>query len=57
MYNGLKMEKSTIEIKVLGQTQFVSLKFGIFGGFGLGVKVRNMKIDFNTGGTWHRVGQ
>ena len=23
----------------------------------LGVKVRNMKMDFNTGGTWHRVGQ
>ena len=23
----------------------------------LGVKVRNMKIDFNTGGTWRRVGQ
>ena len=24
---------------------------------GLGVKVRNMKMDFNTGGTWCRVGQ
>ena len=23
----------------------------------LGVKVRNMKMDFNTGGTWRRVGQ
>ena len=23
----------------------------------LGVKVRNMKMDFNTGSTWHRVGQ
>ena len=23
----------------------------------LGVKVRNMKMDFNTGGIWHRVGQ
>ena len=23
----------------------------------LGVKVRNMKMDFNTEGTWHRVGQ
>ena len=22
----------------------------------LGVKVRNMKMDFNTGGTWRRVG-
>ena len=22
-----------------------------------GVKVRNMKMDFNTGGTWRRVGQ
>ena len=22
----------------------------------LGVKVRNMKMDFNTGGTWPRVG-
>ena len=22
----------------------------------LGVKVRNMKMDFTTGGTWHRVG-
>ena len=27
------------------------------GGFWLGVKVRNMKMDFNTGGTWRRVGQ
>ena len=25
--------------------------------FSLGVKVRNMKMDFNTGGTWRRVGQ
>ena len=24
---------------------------------GLGVKVRNMKMDFNTGGTWRRVRQ
>ena len=24
--------------------------------FSLGVKVRNMKMDFNTGGTWRRVG-
>ena len=23
----------------------------------LGVKVRNMKMDFNTGGTWRQVGQ
>ena len=23
----------------------------------LGVKVRNMKMDYNTGGTWRRVGQ
>ena len=23
----------------------------------LGVKVRNMKMDFNTGGTWRRVGK
>ena len=23
----------------------------------LGVKVRNMKMDFNTGCTWHRVAQ
>ena len=23
----------------------------------IGVKVRNMKKDFNTGGTWRRVGQ
>ena len=23
----------------------------------IGVKVRNMKMDFNTGGTWRRVGQ
>ena len=23
----------------------------------IGVKVRNMKMDFNTGGTWHQVGQ
>ena len=23
----------------------------------LGVKVRNLKMDFNTGGTWRRVGQ
>ena len=23
----------------------------------LGIKVRNLKIDFNTGGTWHRVKQ
>ena len=23
----------------------------------LGVKVRNIKMDFNTGGTWRRVGQ
>ena len=23
----------------------------------LGVKVRNMKMDFNTEGTWYRVGQ
>ena len=23
----------------------------------LGVKVRNMKMDFNTGGTWRRFGQ
>ena len=23
----------------------------------LGVKVRNMKVDFKTGGNWHRVGQ
>ena len=23
----------------------------------LGVKVRNMKMDFNTGGTWRRVRQ
>ena len=22
----------------------------------LGVKIRNMKMDFNTGGTWSRVG-
>ena len=22
----------------------------------VGVNVRNMKMDFNTGGTWHRVG-
>ena len=32
-----------------------------FGGelvrFKLGVKDRNMKMDFNTGGAWHRVGQ
>ena len=33
------------------------LKVGIFGQYVLGVKVRNMKMDFNTGGTWHRVGQ
>ena len=25
--------------------------------FNLGVKVRNLKMDFNTGGTWRRVGQ
>ena len=24
---------------------------------GIGVKVRNMKMDFNTGGTWRRVRQ
>ena len=23
----------------------------------VGVKVQNMKMDFNTGGTWHRVRQ
>ena len=23
----------------------------------VGVKVRNLKMEFNTGGTWHRVGQ
>ena len=23
----------------------------------VGVKLRNMKMDFNTGGAWHRVGQ
>ena len=23
----------------------------------VGVKVRNMKMDFTTGGTWHQVGQ
>ena len=25
--------------------------------YNLGVKVRNMKMDFNTAGTWRRVGQ
>ena len=24
---------------------------------GLGVKIRNLKVDFRTGGTWRRVGQ
>ena len=23
----------------------------------LGVKIRNLKVNFKTGGTWHRVGQ
>ena len=27
------------------------------GGSRVGVKVRNMKMDFNTGGIWHWVGQ
>ena len=38
---------------------FWSNKFFIQGvvPYGLGVKVRNMKMDFNIYGTWRRVGQ
>ena len=25
--------------------------------YGLGVKIRNLKVDFKTGGTWRWVGQ
>ena len=30
---------------------------GFFALSSIGVKVRNMKMNFNTGGTWHWVGQ
>ena len=36
---------------VLGHT------FASFGNPPLGVKVRNMQMDFNTGGTWHWIMQ
>ena len=31
--------------------------FGLGLTYRVGVKLRNMKMDFNTGGTWRRVGQ
>ena len=37
-----------------GPLKHVSIFFGYI--CELGVKIRNMKMDFNTGGTWRRVG-
>ena len=37
------------------QLHYITLIMAKNGPCGLGVKVRNMKMDFNTGGTWRRV--
>ena len=40
-----------VQIEIIAVTAFAACQCI------LGVKVRNMKMDFNTGGTWRRVGQ
>ena len=42
----------------LGIGKFLIIIFlQILESYTLGVKIRNLKVDFKTGGTWHRVGQ
>ena len=47
------VKKTNFASRILLFYMFMEMKFMYI----LGVKVRNMKMDFNTGGTWRRVGQ
>ena len=40
----------TSDLKLLGKQEVQTTDY-------LGVKIRNLKVDFKTGCTWHRVGQ
>ena len=52
--NDIRLAENTTEIDlILGGHDHVYEKKEVCI---LGVKVRNMKMDFNTGGTWRRVG-